>query len=931
MENQDPSQLAPLTAYVLYNSGILGVVGSALGGVLAPVLDRILGESLRWCLIVLLCFAPGSPPLLPLMKRDISLTTYIVAWHFGLFVQPCVDRIIWKGTDDDFLNKMATLEWKLRAFFLPWLAGRTLSLLWAYRFTTATVVALLLGACALLFPGRHTSSVRLIRVRRDFWMLVVSTTRFWMNGDFSIRTALLRLYNHISMPLDRWEKDVARSRRRRAEEETQQPDAYVYRPLESPRHIRLLKLEPKSWFNPPSCGLVHICLDDLSQGRPNTPGYEAISYTWGTKAPSIPLNVDGKRLLVTDVIDDFLFHRQSSLTPVYLWIDAICINQSSTAEKDVQLPLMREIYQSAQRAVVWLDKGGPANAYEASALVRLIRTAGLFTQTLGFVQEGQLPRIHMLYMSEKEEGAYRAVGRLLGHPWFTRIWILQEIAVSKEIHIMTSGMCLDWFTLAAFVKSGTTSGQLERRIVHFTSPQSPGNGDASGLEVVGADRPLFYRAMVNAKYMSMVRHRVLDGDPLSLATLVMQSYNMFASTDPRDKIFALLGIASDGQALPFKPEYGRSVTDVFIDTHSHVLSSAGDRWSIALAFAGRSYSCINVSTGELVTRSALSTALPSWVPDYSLQSIVGMRTPHPNVTARIDPSSTVTVLNDRHHPRPALLLPAMPLATVTRLTEPFPVARHPIQTINRDAPDLDKEILTFLSNANRGAREWYTAALTLALSTCFSNPEEEESTRQILWELIIDPYLADETASTEEPVSFANMGPSKPLQQCSQGGDGHAPSQEPPLYPFHSIQARRLFDQYLLSPIDYYVRLTGPTATGDKEATTAAVLHFTRLLTQTFPLTVGGRRLAVLRYREDGRRPLMALVPPGAREGDMLVLVRGAWSPFLFRPAGSSSFTSLGDRVAELGGVCTLGGDEDGVMRDAAALGESKWEKWVLI
>jgi hypothetical protein len=85
MDNPDLPQLIVDT---LFDSGILSVAGSTLGGVLAPVLDRTLGDSTRWCLIVILCSAPGSPPLLPLMKRDISLTTYIVAWHLGLLYIP---------------------------------------------------------------------------------------------------------------------------------------------------------------------------------------------------------------------------------------------------------------------------------------------------------------------------------------------------------------------------------------------------------------------------------------------------------------------------------------------------------------------------------------------------------------------------------------------------------------------------------------------------------------------------------------------------------------------------------------------------------------------------------------------------------------------------------------------------------------------------
>jgi len=40
-----------------------------------------------------------------------------------------------------------------------------------------------------------------------------------------------------------------------------------------------------------------------------------------------------------------------------LWIDAICINQESIAERSQQVPIMGDIYKTAQRVFIWLGKG----------------------------------------------------------------------------------------------------------------------------------------------------------------------------------------------------------------------------------------------------------------------------------------------------------------------------------------------------------------------------------------------------------------------------------------------------------------------------------------------------------------------------------------------------------------------------------------------
>jgi len=38
----------------------------------------------------------------------------------------------------------------------------------------------------------------------------------------------------------------------------------------------------------------------------------------------------------------------------YLWIDALCINQSDNVEREIQVPLMGSIYTNARHVIVWL-------------------------------------------------------------------------------------------------------------------------------------------------------------------------------------------------------------------------------------------------------------------------------------------------------------------------------------------------------------------------------------------------------------------------------------------------------------------------------------------------------------------------------------------------------------------------------------------------
>src|SRR6266480_5083928 len=135
------------------------------------------------------------------------------------------------------------------------------------------------------------------------------------------------------------------------------------------KQIRLLTLIPAAFGSE-----VCIMLERIELGGANPPDYEALSYVWGsTLAPdsvqillSKKQGQDGARILnVTKNLSSALQHLRYETRPRVMWIDAICIDQSNLKERSYQVALMSDIYQLAQRVVVWL---GPETPNSSTAL-----------------------------------------------------------------------------------------------------------------------------------------------------------------------------------------------------------------------------------------------------------------------------------------------------------------------------------------------------------------------------------------------------------------------------------------------------------------------------------------------------------------------------------------------------------------------------------
>jgi hypothetical protein len=129
---------------------------------------------------------------------------------------------------------------------------------------------------------------------------------------------------------------------------------YQYEPLTSEASFRILRLLPAQ----PWDGDIDIIrIEILEANLDNPPEYEAVSYAWGVEEATAAVVCNGKRLCVTPNVFSILRVLRPQETLRSLWLDSIAINQSSIAEKNIQVPKMRSVYQEATQVLVWLGEG----------------------------------------------------------------------------------------------------------------------------------------------------------------------------------------------------------------------------------------------------------------------------------------------------------------------------------------------------------------------------------------------------------------------------------------------------------------------------------------------------------------------------------------------------------------------------------------------
>jgi hypothetical protein len=138
---------------------------------------------------------------------------------------------------------------------------------------------------------------------------------------------------------------------------------FAYPPIRLNRYwhtTRVLQLAPGTGVEPlKGVLLTNVTIKILSWAWTfGERHYDAISYCWGHSTATKMVYLHGKLLRVTETLHTALQSLRREESPVLLWVDQICINQSQAAvvERNQQVQRMGEIYANADRVIIWLGK-----------------------------------------------------------------------------------------------------------------------------------------------------------------------------------------------------------------------------------------------------------------------------------------------------------------------------------------------------------------------------------------------------------------------------------------------------------------------------------------------------------------------------------------------------------------------------------------------
>ena len=229
-------------------------------------------------------------------------------------------------------------------------------------------------------------------------------------------------------------------------DEERQP--YGYTPLSTDptrKEIRLLEILPSdSRFHVVYCKIHHVPLHG-----PELRPYEALSYCWGGSSLGRWIAIHGdagmRYLNITDNLYFALWRLRDASQSRWMWIDAVCIDQNDSAEKAAQVLVMRDIYASSKRAVLWLgEKDSDGSSERGLELVFRVHIVLNFDKTHNVKRDLFQQSAGPSELPPPTSRLWWDLFALLNRSWFSRAWIVQELAVSPDPLVLCGYHQLPW-------------------------------------------------------------------------------------------------------------------------------------------------------------------------------------------------------------------------------------------------------------------------------------------------------------------------------------------------------------------------------------------------------------------------------------------------------------------------------------------------------
>ena len=245
---------------------------------------------------------------------------------------------------------------------------------------------------------------------------------------------------------------------------------------------------------------------------------------------------------------------------------------------------MRKIYKSAVNVIIWLGD----EADESSKAIKLIPRVSENVPSRIDADGVRRGEIHSGTPRE-----WRALKALLSRPWFGRMWILQELGVASSATVFCGNNSISWQEVSDMIDHLHTTGLW---LILFGSL-----GYKSSVLAYGRLRSLL-----------SIRNEISKHGTISSINALWASRD-FDATDPRDKIYALIGLCVDDDQST-QPDYTKDIQDVYRETALAILFRQDPRIRANSSLRFHEHPVMGFLCEAERTENIY--ALPSWVPDW---------------------------------------------------------------------------------------------------------------------------------------------------------------------------------------------------------------------------------------------------------------------------------------------------------------------------
>lgn len=286
------------------------------------------------------------------------------------------------------------------------------------------------------------------------------------------------------------------------------------------------------------------------------PKYYALSYAWGTSVRDCAIicngqvvNISANLLLGLNELESL-----SKFANHWFWIDQVCIDQDNVKERSHQVQHMSRIYRSAQSTLIWLgvcsglcDEGfklakaifnkfkNPTDRYHPSPVARQL------------ISKDELI---MLGLPSFQHPSWRQLETLLQSEWFSRLWTLQEVFLSRREPAVVYGVKIEIFDSLVFAGSWASRSGLFDHIF--------------GLQ----------------RRMDCLLHLSRRLGHLNFTTALVLSGGHDVN-DPRDRIYGLHGLVrreqnKKGYPAALIPDYEKPIYQLYREVTAYIISESRD-------------------------------------------------------------------------------------------------------------------------------------------------------------------------------------------------------------------------------------------------------------------------------------------------------------------------------------------------------------------